>query len=201
MAVLAINHKRKLQQIPTLLTTGQVAALLGVAARTAAKWIDAGQLRGYRIPGSQDRRVRREDLLGFARQHGMLLRCDGQTLPPRHVLWLTTDRAGLGRLLPQVADADLVFGLAESGFDLGRLVEATLPSVIVLDLGHAGGREACRVIASAIRANPRLRLVRLVAIASEDDGDRDGLLQCFDRVLQRPVSATDLRTALADEQS
>ena len=35
-------------------TTGQVAKICQVAARTVGKWFDTGKLRGYRIPGSQE---------------------------------------------------------------------------------------------------------------------------------------------------
>jgi excisionase family DNA binding protein len=43
-------------------TTGQVAKICKVAPRTVSKWFDSGRLRGYRIPGSQDRRIPREQL-------------------------------------------------------------------------------------------------------------------------------------------
>jgi len=57
---------------PEILATGQIARLCHVAPRTAAKWIDQRRLRGYRIPGSADRRVRRVDLIRFLMEHGML---------------------------------------------------------------------------------------------------------------------------------
>ena len=41
-------------------TTGQVAKICQVAPRTVSKWFDSGRLKGYRIPGSQDRRIPRE---------------------------------------------------------------------------------------------------------------------------------------------
>lgn len=52
-------------------TIGQVAKLCHVAPRTATKWFDSGRLKGYRIPGSQDRRVPREYLIRFLKEHGM----------------------------------------------------------------------------------------------------------------------------------
>jgi len=55
-------------------TTGQVAKICKVAPRTVSKWFDSGRLRGYRIPGSQDRRIPREHLLRFLKEHGMPLR-------------------------------------------------------------------------------------------------------------------------------
>jgi two-component system response regulator RpaA len=52
-------------------TTGQIARVLRVAARTAGKWIDTGALKGYRLPGSNDRRVTRANLERFVRESGM----------------------------------------------------------------------------------------------------------------------------------
>ena len=46
-------------------TTGQVAKICKVAPRTVSKWFDSGRLKGYRIPGSQDRRIPREQLIRF----------------------------------------------------------------------------------------------------------------------------------------
>ena len=54
-------------------TTGQVAKICKVAPRTVSKWFDSGRLKGYRIPGSQDRRIPREYLIKFLKEHGMPL--------------------------------------------------------------------------------------------------------------------------------
>lgn len=52
-------------------TVGQAAKLCNVAPRTVVKWMDAGHLRGYRLPASQDRRIPHEFLLAFLREHKM----------------------------------------------------------------------------------------------------------------------------------
>lgn len=57
--------------VGNILTTGQCAKLCGVTPRDVAKWFDSGRLRGYRIPGSQDRRVPKDYLLRFLREQGM----------------------------------------------------------------------------------------------------------------------------------
>ena len=54
-------------------TTGQVAKICKVAPRTVSKWFDSGRLKGYRIPGSQDRRIPRDSLIKFLKEHGMPL--------------------------------------------------------------------------------------------------------------------------------
>jgi len=50
-----------------VLTMGDVARICNVASRTATKWFDGGQLKGYRIPGSRDRRVPISELVCFMR--------------------------------------------------------------------------------------------------------------------------------------
>ena len=57
----------------TIFTAGEVAKICKVAPRTVFKWFDSGRLRGYRIPGSQDRRIPREHLIRFLKEHGMPL--------------------------------------------------------------------------------------------------------------------------------
>jgi excisionase family DNA binding protein len=52
-------------------TTGKVAKICRVSTRTVSGWIDSGLLKGYRLPGSQDRRVIEMELLKFLEKHGM----------------------------------------------------------------------------------------------------------------------------------
>ncbi len=54
-----------------VLTTGDVAKICNVAPRTVSKWFDNGQLKGYRIPGSKDRRIPVSELLRFMKMHNM----------------------------------------------------------------------------------------------------------------------------------
>jgi len=54
-----------------VLTTGDVAKICHVAPRTVSKWFDNGQLKGYRIPGSKDRRIPVSELVRFMKMHNM----------------------------------------------------------------------------------------------------------------------------------
>ena len=56
---------RYMQKRKDVLTTGQVAEICSVAPRTVTKWFDSGQLKGYRIPGSRDRRIPTSELIRF----------------------------------------------------------------------------------------------------------------------------------------
>lgn len=54
-------------------TTGQIAKLAKVAPRTVSKWFDSGILKGWRIPGSEDRRISRQNYLDFCREYNIPL--------------------------------------------------------------------------------------------------------------------------------
>jgi excisionase family DNA binding protein len=54
-----------------VLTTGDVARICNVAPRTVSKWFDSGQLKGYRIPGSKDRRIPVSELIRFMKIHNI----------------------------------------------------------------------------------------------------------------------------------
>ena len=58
-------------RLRNVFTTGEVARICLVAPRTVGKWFDSGRLRGYRIPGSQDRRIPRQYLIEFLMANGM----------------------------------------------------------------------------------------------------------------------------------
>lgn len=53
------------------LKVGEVASLCGVSTKTVKAWIDAGLLKGWRIPGSLHRRVDRDDLRVFLTNKGL----------------------------------------------------------------------------------------------------------------------------------
>src|SRR5471030_3337809 len=66
------RYRKHVYGVPAMkkvFTTGQVAKICKVAPRTVSKWFDSGRLRGYRIPGSQDRRIPREQLIRFLKEH------------------------------------------------------------------------------------------------------------------------------------
>lgn len=76
-----------------LFTTGDVAELCKVAPRTVSKWFDSGRLRGFRIPGSLDRRIPREHLIRFLKENDMQHFLREIEEPPRVVLVVDPENA------------------------------------------------------------------------------------------------------------
>src|SRR5437879_8825368 len=108
-------------------TTWQVAKICKVAPRTVSKWFDSGRLKGYRIPGSQDRRIPREQLIRFLKEHGMPL---GELEEEeRHkILVIGAEKLFIERLretLPE--DEDYKYEIAQSGVEAGIMAESFHP--------------------------------------------------------------------------
>src|SRR6476660_1717184 len=115
-------------------TTGQVAKICKVAPRTVSKWFDSGRLRGYRIPGSQDRRIPREHLIKFLKEHGMPLgELEEEGL--HKILIIGAEKLFIDRtkeILPE--DDDFKYELAHSGFEAGIQAESFHPDTIIIAL-------------------------------------------------------------------
>jgi two-component system, OmpR family, response regulator RpaA len=60
-----------MQLMEKALTTTECAKFLQVAPRTVCKWFDAGRLKGWRVLGSQDRRIKVIVLVRFMKDNGM----------------------------------------------------------------------------------------------------------------------------------
>ena len=184
-----------------VLTTGDVARICNVAPRTVSKWFDTGKLRGYRIPGSKDRRIPLDQLVRFMRAHDIPL--NGLESGSTRVLIVESD-ANVGRLLAEALSRDAGFETltARHAFEAGHAAANSKPRVILMDVAISGmsGRETLL----AIKNLPEMNGTRFVAISnSSDAGTREGFMQeGFDAVMPRPIDVpTVVRTIESLTQS
>lgn len=183
-------------------TTGQVAKICKVAPRTVSKWFDSGRLRGYRIPGSQDRRIPRDNLIRFLKEHGMPL---GELEEEgwHKILIIGAEKLLIDRvreLLPD--DEDYKYELANSGFEAGIQAESFHPDTIIIDLSM--GRSEGLQISQNLRRNPHYEQSLLIALASEDEAAPEALVEFgFTDTFKKPFDvallAEKVRT-VADEK-
>lgn len=166
-------------------TTGQVAKICKVAPRTVSKWFDSGRLKGYRIPGSQDRRIPREQLIRFLKEHGMPLG-ELEEEEWHKVLLIGTEKLfndRLRELLPE--DEDYKYQLANSGFEAGMMAGNFQPDTIIIDLG-LGRSEAIQIVAR-LRADDTHTGTLIVGLASEDEAAPEQLSQYgFNDIFKKP---------------
>lgn len=170
-----------------VLTTGEVAKICNVAPRTVSKWFDSGQLKGYRIPGSKDRRIPASQLVQFMKDHNIPL--DGTHSGKPRVL-VVDDDGEVTRTLSDVLtnQASYDVRVAANGFQAGYEAEKFRPHVLLLDI-HLGEGDASS-IAAFLRTTDELAMTRVVAMSGKlTDGQAMGLrAQGFDGFLKKPFS-------------
>ena len=170
-------------------TTGEVARICHVAPRTVSKWFDSGKLRGYRIPGSRDRRIPLDSLLAFMRSHGIPL--DGIDGGICRVLMVGDGQVErIAGMMNTAAQYDV--RTAANGFEAGVIAQQFRPHVIVLNVD---GRDVeAASICRNIKASPSLQGTRVIAVTSTSAVLRESeLLSCgFDACLTNPYTPSQL---------
>lgn len=180
-----------------ILTTGEVAKICNVAPRTVSKWFDSGQLRGYRIPGSKDRRIPLNSLIRFMKAHNIPL--DGLQSGRTRVL-IVDDESEIVDVLEKVLveQANYEVRTAHSGFESGVECEKFRPHVMLLDmhLGDIRGEDVLKLI----RANNDLQLTKVIAMSGKlTDGQAQHLMQNgFDGYLKKPFHVRQVIEAVED---
>jgi len=184
-------------------TTGQVAKICKVAPRTVSKWFDSGRLRGYRIPGSQDRRIPREHLIRFLKEHNMPL---GELEEEgwHKILIVGAEPLLIDRvkeLLPE--DEDYKYEVANSFFDAGLQAESFQPDTIVFDL--ALGRSEGIQIAANLRRKQQYEQTIILALAGEDEAEPETLQKHgYNEVFKKPFDvallAEHIRTIVEEKR-
>jgi excisionase family DNA binding protein len=145
-----------------VLTTGEVARICNVAPRTVSKWFDSGQLTGYRIPGSKDRRIPLNGLIRFMKQHNIPL--NGLKTGHTRVLIIDAERDMVDVLEKVLEDeAHYEVEVASSAFTAGLLAEKFRPHVILLDM-HLKDVDP-RSVLEQIRSSPDLQLTKLIVMS------------------------------------
>jgi len=163
-----------------------------VAPRTVSKWFDTGKLRGYRIPGSRDRRIPLQQLIAFMRAHGIPL--DGLDQGCCRVMILSTSLPE--GLLDAVNSSDRYeVRVARNGFEAGMIAQGFRPHVVVVEL--TDDEEEAAAVCRLIKATEELQSAKVLAVTSDlSDRRRDKLIsQGFDDCLGQPLSPAAVITA------
>lgn len=180
-----------------VLTTGQVARICNVAPRTVSKWFDTGQLRGYRIPGSKDRRIPIQSLIRFMKAHGMPL--NGLESGRTRLLILDQDQETLD-LISRTLNEEGLYDVrtAQSAFEAGAVIQSFRPHVVVVDISLPDVNSVA--IARLVTTTPELQGTRLIATSGAvSDGESQALRQQgFSAILRKPFDLHQLVHEVAE---
>lgn len=169
-----------------VLTTGEVAKICNVAPRTVSKWFDSGSLKGYRIPGSRDRRIPVSELIKFMKAHGIPL--DGIASGRTRVLIVDSDRQvvdTLEKVLTEQTNYEVKTSV--STFQAGMECERFRPHVLLVDI-HVGGENDARQLVDQVRRNEHLQFTKIIAMSGKlTDGQAQSLRPAgYDGFLKKP---------------
>jgi len=174
-----------------VLTTGDVAKICNVAPRTVSKWFDNGHLKGYRIPGSQDRRIPLSELIRFMKLHNIPM----AALPVGKIRVLVVDSdTEVGSALAEAlrTKADYEVQTVRSAFETGVVVQKFAPHVLLINLlvEEIAATDICK----NIHADEDLQTTKIIALANQlSKSEAAALLQKgFDGYVSDPVDAAEV---------
>jgi DNA-binding response OmpR family regulator len=147
-------------------------------------------LRGYRIPGSKDRRIPLSHLIRFMRAHGMPL--DGLDSGLIRVLLLDADQQFAASVRDGLNRSGFEVSTAASAFEAGAMAERLRPQVIVVDVSVP--ELSLQSLVQHIRSDEAMSTTRLVAIGPKlANGGGQALKQLgVDACLAKPFDIQQL---------
>lgn len=181
-----------------VLTTGDVAKLCHVTIRTVIKWFEKGHLKGYKIPGSRDRRFARSDVLQFMRDHGIpLTDRDAEPAARKRILVVDDEEAILAVIEEYLRQIGMFeWQTAKNGYQAGLKTQSFRPHLLLTDynLGDITGVQ----VAESVRATPELAETRIVVVSGFlTEADAPGLrAKGIDAFLRKPFTFEQLRDTL-----
>jgi len=185
------NGDMKMAKGKNVLTTGDVAKICNVAPRTVSKWFDSGQLKGYRIPGSKDRRIPVNELIRFMKLNNM----PAPALPVGRMRVMIVDsNAESASTLANIlkAQSDYEIRIVRNNFETGTVIQKFTPHVLLINLlaREIDAEEICR----NIRTDEELQTIKIIALANHlASGEATALLhKGFDGYVSRPNDASEV---------
>jgi len=178
-------------------TTGEVARICNVTIRTVIKWFESEELKGYKIPGSKDRRIPRDNLIDFMRKFNIPMKVmegAGRKSHRKRIL-IADDDKSLTEILEQDFNDLGLFDLriAHSGYEAGMVTVDFKPDLILLDynLGDITGVEVTQLI----RQNPAIENTRIILMSGLLKGKKakEALEAGADDFVSKPFKFEDLK--------
>ena len=184
------NRKTPLQK-KRVFSTGEVARICGLSLQTIIRCFDAGQISGFRVPGSRFRRIPRDNLIAFMRANNIPL---DSLLTVKRKIMIVDDDEELAHMLSDHLQATGAYEirLATTGFDAGVITQKFRPDLMLLDvmLPDINGREVCK----SVKSDPDTNRTKIIVISGliEEDTISDLYDVGADDYIRKPFDLEDL---------
>nr|WP_320134718.1 response regulator [uncultured Amphritea sp.] len=177
------------------LSTGDIAQWCDVNLRTVIRWIEKGDLKGFKLPGRGNNRVLVEDFIAFLDRHGMPVPEELQGFVNNCVLIVDDEEAITRAIRRALRSAGFETIIAHDGFQAGSLLMQEKPALMTLDLSMPG-LDGFSVL-EFVRQQPNLSGLKILVVSALDQHNLDRALQLgADQVLGKPFTEQELLSAV-----
>ncbi|WP_415893678.1 response regulator [Neptuniibacter sp. PT8_73] len=172
-------------------TSGDVAKICGVSLRTVIRWIEKGELKGFKLPGRGNNRVSEDNLINFLKAHDIPLP-EELFSPGKNLILIVDDEPAAARAIQRVLKgAGYETKIAANGFEAGSLLTELKPAVMTLDLNMPGlnGED----VISYVRHADHLISTRILVVSGTSDSALERAVKLgADSYLHKPYANSDL---------
>jgi len=171
-------------------TTGEVGKIVGVNFRTVIRWIERGELEGYKLPGRGDHRVTQSNLTSFMERNNIPI---PERLQRRQRKALVVDddepmANAIARVLRRIG---WEVEVATDGFEAGVILERTKPTLMTLDL-KMPYMDGFKVLNIA-RGLSGMKDLKVIVISAQSDAELDRAIEeGADDILAKPFENDEL---------
>lgn len=177
-------------------TTGEVAKICNVTIRTVIKWFESGELKGFKIPNSRDRRIPRESLIEFMKKHDIPLNLID--LDNRKRILIADDEEGILFVLKKFLGDIGIFDieLASSGLETGMKLSNFTPHLLLLD--HLLGDTTSKEVLRNVRETPILNGMKIIIMSGyvAEEEIAQMLNEGIDDFIRKPFDLDDVKAKI-----
>ncbi|MFC3123175.1 helix-turn-helix domain-containing protein [Agaribacter flavus] len=139
-------------------TSGEVAEICDVTSRTVVRWIAAGKLPAFKLPGRGNNRVSEEALVAFLLDNHIPLPTELQPALDRHCVMMASDRYLVRHVKRIIRDVDYITYCYDNGLEAGFEIASKKPTLIIIDdeLASISADQVTKQIASLEDYNPTI---------------------------------------------
>lgn len=172
------------------LTSGEIAKHCDVSLRTVIRWIEKGVLKGYKLPGRGNNRVKVEDFLEFLSTNGIPI--PDEFRPTSNNILIVDDEMAVARAIQRVTmRAGYTSLIATDGFQAGAILASYKPSLMTLDLSMPGlnGFDVLKYT----RQQPEFEDLKILVVSALGDKALFKALDLgADAIIEKPFDNKDL---------
>ncbi len=177
--------------VKTVFTTGEAAQICNISQQTVIRCFDNGRLQGFRVPGSDHRRIPRDSLMRFMKENS--ISTENLDTGKRRVLIVDDDEAIIEMLVDLLTrDGRFEVRSATTGFDAGAMTKEFKPDLMILDymLPDINGNKVCE----RVRSDPELCNMKIIVVSGAvDQAEVDALVAVgADKFIKKPFDMDEL---------